>query len=237
MWKSQRVEEALFRWPSWRSSILGQWYRPEHELHKLAVDVVKDIARQEMLRLGFPEFPASEFMAIYWVSCVASDYNIDVPGTYDTIVMPPWLSFPFGEGTDDYDLRAGMRAYPPEICNEADIEFMAARVGLTEERILRAYLTGRQMRLFLPSSHEFYSVLKTLKGRPSKKKGRPLAHSDRLAVRCVGMKDNGSTYVEIARAMGLRITEPWESKQSDPARYLVKQGQKLWLGLKNEPVP
>ncbi|MBM4463612.1 MAG: hypothetical protein FJ012_09860 [Chloroflexi bacterium] len=93
------------------------------------------------------------------------------------------------------------------------------------------FFSPREPRVLLPSDHDFCSILRGLRGRPRKRRGKagraPL-YSDRLAVKCAVAKGD-MTYTEIARRFGLNTTikRPFLSEQSDTVRHLVQRGAKL----------
>jgi hypothetical protein len=84
--------------------------------------------------------------------------------------------------------------------------------------------------MHLHSDHELFVLLKEQRGRPgrSRKLGRPLQYSDRLAVQCAVLRDNyDMKNVQIPDRLKLRKTKPYNSWQSDVVVNLIRRGRKL----------
>ncbi len=223
MWQPQTVERALFRWAKWRKSIIDTWMLAETE----PVLLLKQMALRVDGALENLGLPASLWLKLYWMCCVTSDYNLDYEASLSNIVIPAWfppVSFSV------YKLEPGIRMCPPRVLDEGDIEFDAWHEGYWGLANQHLFYPGYcAFDIFLPSGHELYLVLNKLRGRPKKSRnvGR-LHYSDRLAAQCFALKDGcNMTYVEIAERLNLRITKPWESRQSDVAVHLVGRGGKL----------
>lgn len=236
MWKPKIVERALFRWGKWRQSLITEWGKTTNTLDKLSAEEQTSIINTAVQKLGLPD---SKFLKIYWVCCVASDYNLDYPNTYDKIVFPKWLPLPrsklpkwyllkvpFGE-----KLKPGLRIYPPPVIGEKDIDFFVYQDGYSEAKYFRKlyYPKEDDYYVYLPAEHELYSVLNKFKGRPRLKisVGKIPLYSDRLAIKCAVLKDLGTSYVQIAEELGLPISKPYLSEQSDVAKHLVTRGRSL----------
>lgn len=204
MWQPKQVERALFRWRKWRCSLIHQWVS-ETELHELSLDDLRLRVKGELQKLGL-EGPN---MALYWICSVVSDCNLDYEMSFEKIIIPPWMVSLVG------DSRLEARVYPSFlIMSERDRDFLSP------------------MCMILPPDHELYPVIETLRGRPRKlqKLGGLPKYPDRIAVRCAALKQSGKTYVEIARLLGLDVTNGEEhelSERSDITRHLVNRGRRL----------
>ena len=234
MWYQRKVEQALFQWPKWRQSIVAQWVNVEVKIENSTLGQLKVKSRREMQKLGFP---ASRWLALYWICCIASDYNLDHPSSFHRIVIPTWLPYLFPSRLQVY-MEQGSRIYPPYIFREKDEELQFRRFG--DFGLIR--LRGDAQRgsaILLTAHHELYQLLNELKGSPkmSGKPGRHPYYSDRLAVKCAVWKDRyGMTYDEIGckieSELPDKLTE--EGKQTDVAIYLVDRGRKLIARLGNQ---
>jgi hypothetical protein len=234
MWNSRKVEQALFQWPKWRQSIVAQWVNVEVEIENLTSGQLKVKSRRELQKLGFP---ASSWLALYWICCIASDCNLDRHASFHSIVIPTWLPQPFSPSLQAH-MEPGRRIYPPYIFREGDEELQFRRFGMFGSIQLRED-AKRGFAILLPSHHELYQVLNRLKGSPkmSGKPGRHSWYSDHLAVKCAVWKDRyGMTYDEIGckieSELPDKLTE--EGKQTGVAIYLVDRGRKLIASLGNQ---
>jgi hypothetical protein len=221
MWQPNTVERALFQWRKWRDSIIRNWAGEQYD-----EDCPKKVVSQELKELGFP---ASFPLEIYWISCLTSDYNLSYPATYARIVTPGGLK------KEGYEIKQGMRIYPPQIINEEDLKFLSRQYGFSRDTLIRIYSDYSSNRLLLISGHELLGVLKDIRGRPRirGKRGPIPSYPDRLAVQCATLRDSGMGYVEIAQRFHLPVTRPNFSDQSDVTRYLVRRGRKLLRELIN----
>jgi hypothetical protein len=236
MWQPKTVERALFNWQKWRNSIISEWIKPYDDIEDLLPRQIKDKARQKMQQIGFPP---SLFLEIYWLCCIASDYNLDYPTTYENIVIPSWLPLPPSKRPERYyrkspfinRMKPGFRIYPPPVLGESDIDFLAYEGGYEAMAFFRDvyYPKENYYGIFLLSDHPFSLELKKIKGRPKCKleAGRAPSYSDRLAVKCATLKGLGKSFVEIAGEFGLPIKKLYSSHQSDTARHLVDRGTRL----------
>lgn len=228
------MERALFRWQKWRRSIISQWVEPYKKLEEMPPDQLKLEARQELQKLNLP---VTILLELYWICSVTSDYNLDYPSSFDRIVIPDWLSLPPKPSPFVHfpKLKLGARIYPPHVMGEKDKEFFMYQHGL--EAIDISYPSEDIFWIFLTAEHEFFYVLKQLKGHPKRcgKPGRVPSYSDRLAVQCTVLKDSGSTYVTIAKQLGLPVKKPYETLQSDSAKSLIQRGRKLIQASKIHP--
>lgn len=230
MWSHRKVEQALFRWSKWRQSIILQWMNLQIDLEKMTPGEVRLMAREELAKLRLPE---SLWLELYWISSIDSAYNLNEERSFKNIIIPRW--FPPCELDSLYGLSPGSRMHAPVLMNEKDVELLSCKLGVPEYLIcvnLQSVPRKQYSReVFLPSTHELYSVIGTLRGRPKKKsgkRGRPSQLSDRLAVQCAAMKDQlGFTYVGIAGKLKLAVKHYWESEQSAAARHLTKRGREL----------
>lgn len=226
MWNSKAVERALLRWQKWRQSVISQWVELDDELSQLSLDRLKLKARQELRKL---DFPSSLWLELYWICCVASDYNFDYEGSFEDIVVPNWLPLPFATSLN---IEPGLRMYAPAIYSEGDIEYLASHSG---SWILLADIEHHPevmgwCGMFISCHHEFYSFLSKSKGRPkrSSKIGRRPCYSDRRAVMCATLQDRyGVWYVKIAERFDLPIRQYYFTAQSDPVIHLIRRGRKL----------
>jgi hypothetical protein len=224
MWQPEQVERALFRWSKWRCSLIHQW-ASETDLHKLSLNDVRSRARAELQKLGF-EGP---MMAVYWICSVASECNLDYEASFTKILIPSWFPLRFDRRLLRwYSLKPGVRVYPPRLLTKKDMDRLRRQSGLDAG----VYISTGTTRMLLPPDHEFYSIIGAMKGRPRKrsKPGRPPSYPDRLAVKCAVLKTPDKTYVQIAKQLGLPVTdgELHElSKRSDVVRHLVSRGRKL----------
>ena len=218
------VERAFFMWGKWRRSIVDHWVSAI-ELSELPPHEMRLEARGRLKPLDFPD---CIWLELYWISAVASDCCLDHEPSFEKIVIPAWLSWPLGETIPSFHdlLRAGCRAYPPQVWRKGDVAFHHA--AWTVPRI---FFSPGHPQVLLPSEHEFYPILSRLRGRPRKRAvraGRAPRYSDRLAVKCAVAKQ-AMTYTEIARRFGLDTTikTPYSSEQSDTVRHLVQRGERL----------
>ena len=238
MWQPKTVERALFKWQKWRMSIISYWAESPQKTGAFLPEQLECRARWGLEDLGFP---SSLLLRVYWLSCVDSDYNFDYPISIENIRMPDLLVIPSDlKPTQRFHnihkikplpkLKPRLRIYPPMVITEKDIEFYISQWGY-EAWFFKSLLYPQENddAIFLPPKHEFYSLLNRARGRPrgSIKSGRIPLYSDRLAVACAVLKESGSTYVEIAKQLGLPFSKPYASEQSDIVRHLVKQGAKL----------
>lgn len=220
------MERALFRWQKWRRSIISPWVEPYKKLEEMPPDQLKLEARQELQKLNLP---VTMLLELYWICSVTSDYNLDYPSSFDRIVIPDWLSLPPKPSRFVHfpKLKLGTRIYPPHVMGEKDKEFFMYQHGL--ETIDISYPSEDIFWIFLTPEHEFFYVLKQLKGHPKRcgKPGRVPSYSDRLAVRCAALNSLGISCVQIAKEFGLPVQKPYESQQSNTTRHLVERGRRL----------
>jgi len=239
MWNNENVERALFKWNKWQSSIIGYWGADTEYFTGLALNKIREKVNNVLIELGFPVCVLFE---LYWISCVLSDYVIDDRNTYKNIVLSNWLSSLYIDVLSKvyYKIPNGDRVYPPEIWTDKDVAFQGRKVygGDPPEVILESLRSpnDKEQWIYLPAQHELHKLLNLMKGRPPvhRKPGKYAIYSDRLAVKCAVLKDkHGMTFVEIASQLGLPISRPYISRQSDLARHLVKRGRN-WLQSINE---
>lgn len=201
MWNAKKVEQALFRWPNWRQSIVAQWTCLEVDLQQMPIDEAEDVARQQIRGL---DLPASRWLEIYWVCSTTSDYSLDNEDSFSNITLPQWLAP--AELPSDYTLKPGTRMYPPAVASEKDLEPFSRQYPWASIDSL-SHPKETEYYIYTSSGHEFYSVLETLRGRPKRrsgKRGRIPVYSDRLAVECAVYKDRlNLTYLEIADRLEL----------------------------------
>ena len=219
MWQHETVERALFRWKGWRQTIVSQWIASDRE----SLSVVESEARGQLQSLGLPE---SYPLEVYWVSTVVSDVCFSDESSFARIVVPAGLGGKYIEWLADHDLSPGNRFLPPQVWSEKDILLFYERLGIPPDRI--SY-PPESFYIYLPSGHDFYSVLGGLRGRPKKgtgKRGKTPIFPDRIAVKCACKRPH-MTYVEIARELGLPTHTYYFSEQSDTARHLVARGRSL----------
>lgn len=192
----------------------------------LLLDELKITAKHEMQNLGLSF--ASPLLELYWICCVASDYNLDYKSTFEKIAVPPGLPLPSDPRVYLHypKLKSGSRMYPPAVSTSKDIPFYLNKL---EFPFHIDKIDEASFWIFIEDEHEFAAILNKMKGRPPKgsKPGAIPVHSDRLAVACASLKKSDSTYVDIAKQFDLPRTEPWGSEQSDIVRHLVKRGAKL----------
>lgn len=237
MWQPKSVERALLRWQKWRRSIISYWAESGNDLNGLPSNHIRDEAKEETQKLGFPR---SLFLEFYWICCIASDFNLDYAVTYDNIVIPQWLPVPPKPPSAFYyrrcvvknELKPGLRIYPPPVVGDSDIDFFVYQDGYEAAAFFRElyYPKENDYGMFLPIGHELWSVLNQIKGRPklSHKSGAVPTYSDRLAVKCATLYDaHNKGYVEIADKLQLPTKTYFFTRQSDLVRHLVRRGRKL----------
>jgi hypothetical protein len=211
-------------------------------LRELSLEELRRTARGELQKLGL-EGPKME---LYWICSVASEYNLDYETSFEKIVVPPWFPLRYDRRLLRYNLgvrvypprlrmllgygrygrlRPGVRVYPPRLMREKEVR---RESGLGAGVYISTRTLGT-LTMLLPPGHELYSEIEALRGRPRKrsKPGRLPKYSDQMAVKCAVLKKSGSTDVEIARQLGLPVTKPYDTQQSDTARHLVNRGDKL----------
>ena len=224
MWMYEPVERALFSWSKWRHSIIKQWSNLEAEFENFDLARLKLTAKTA---LDILNFPSSTWLQLYWICCVASDYSLDYEDSFSNIVVPKWLPLPF-DSSVSLKIKPGDRMLPPAIYTKADLKQLGSwLLSVDTEKLARPM---NWMGLALSPTHELYHFLGKQRGRPKKpsKMGKHRRYSDRLSVKCATLKDEcRMTYVEIAEKMGLPITTPIFSRQSDVCRGLVKRGKRL----------
>jgi hypothetical protein len=237
MWKNENVERALFKWNKWRSSIIGYWSVEMDNFTTLSLNTIRKKTNNVLSELGFPVCVLFE---LYWISCILSDYVIDDRNTYKNIVLSCWLASLYAEVLSKvcYKISSGDRVYPPKIWNEKDVVFQGGKIfgGEPPKVILESLRSpnDKEQWIYLPPKHELHKLLNTMKGRPParRKPGKYAIYSDRLAVKCAVLKDiDGKTFVEIAEQLGLKISQPYISRQSDLARHLVARGRNLLINV------
>ena len=230
MWTHEVVERALFCWSKWRYSFIEQWSDLGAELEYFDLGRLKLTAKTALDKLNFPSSP---WLQLYWICCVVSDYNFDYEESFNNIVIPNWLPLPF-DSSASLNIKPGIRMLPPAIYTEADLEKLGHWILILDMEELAK--TMNWIGLILPPTHELYHFLGKQRGRPKKpsKIGKRPHYSDRLAVKCAILRDVcRMTYVEAAEKLGLAITKPYDSWQSDAARHLVKRGRILLDSLVN----
>lgn len=228
MWRSEKAERALFAWGRWRESVVARWRESNAELGNQLLAGLRGEAGHELAKL---EFPTSAFLEIYWVCCVLSDYCLDAPATYTNITMPAWVLPLYEPLLGSPKVKEGLRPRPPRVESEAYVLRLARSfVGRAVDDLAPWMPKEHEFRMFLPPHHELWEVLAKHKGRTGmpRIRGRPSIRSDRLAVRSATLYDrSGWSYVGIAKELGLPITCPYDSRQSDTARYLVDRGRRV----------
>ena len=235
MWNPEKVERALFTWPKWRKSVLREWINPTAGLDKLRLRRIRKIAGTKTSEMGFPK---SVLLEMYWFCCVLSDYSMDNWTTFDRIVMPAWLPSLY-DSILRYDFKPGSRMYPPRIIDEGDLSVLHKQLFGTYTGKPDYGLVPREKsdRVFLTSEHELYRFLNEFKGRTRKRLkplGRYPKHSDRMAVTCYRLKQDGATNVQIAERFGLRIEDFVTFNRSSAAMHLVRRGEKLALKVEDQ---
>lgn len=219
MWQPNIVERALFKWHKWRNSIIKNWVEWKHnqDTPKSLLDIA---VGQELKEMGLPVLTILE---IYWISCLTSDYNLDYPTTYTKIVTPAGLK------QGGYEINPGIKIYPPPVISDKDLKFESRQFGFSKDTLITLYSDSSSYKLLLQSDQELLDVLKRMRGRPGTRGKRgPVPHySDRVAVQCAALKDDGMSYVEIAERLHLPVTRPYSSRQSDVTVNLVQRGRKL----------
>lgn len=235
MWQSKTVERALFKWNKWRQSLVRVWASYDPGSNELASSRLNILTHQAVKEFNLPD---SAFLELYWACCVVSNCNMDYEASFDRIVISEALELPFDPSISDLRIEVGMRAYPPVMINEKDVEFFCYQHGLDSKSRLDRYRCSPDRgdgQLFVDKDRELYPIISKLRGRPSKRKkvGRLPNHSDHLAIRCAVLKDSGEKYVTIADRLGLPVKTPFFSEQSDIVRHLVRRGERL---LKANPI-
>lgn len=229
MWQSKTVERALFKWDKWRQSLVKVWVCYDPGSSQLASARLKKLANKADKGFGLPD---SAILELYWACCVTSSCNIDYEASFDRIVISEAVELPFDPSITDLRIEVGMRAYPPVMINERDVEFFCYQHGLDLKPSLERYRFSPSRgndQLFVDKDHELYPIISKLKGRPGKPKqvGHLPNHSDHLAIRCAALKQLGLTYVEIADKLGLKVRSYYFSSQSAVVRSLVLRGKEL----------
>jgi len=205
MWNCTQVERALFAWRDWRNSLIEHWAYGMN-LQGISLRALQNVVEPILRKL---DLIPSRANGIYWISCACSDFSIRDRRTWERIIIPPWLPPIINPGVDFTYLKAGKRAYPLSIFGQEGEE----GYPLTQN-----------------NKHVILETLSKMRGRPKQKeaiRGPSPSYPDRLAVKCAVMKNEGVTYVEIAKKYKLKITKPELSLQSDTARYLVRKGRQL----------
>ena len=224
MFKYESVERALFSWSKWQHSLIEQWSNLEAEFENVTLGQLKLTATTGLDVLNLP---SSTWLQLYWVCCVSSDYSLDYEDSFSNIVVPNWLPLPF-DSSASLNIKPGDRMLPPAIYTKADLKQLGSWLLILDtEGLARAM---NWIGLALPPTHELYHFLGKQRGRPNNPSriGKHRRYSDRLSVKCAILKDeHGMTYVEIAEKMGLPITTPIFSRQSDVCRGLVSRGKKI----------
>jgi len=200
---------------------------PDIDWAMLPADEVCDTAAMEISSLSFRPCRLFE---IYWLACLVSDYCVSDPTTFSKIVAPNYLQ-PVYEPLVPLDKSImGKRAYPPKIYSESEAMLLdLSQLQREIEGMGRHHPSLLAECTILPSKHEFREVLRGYRGRPktSHKRGRPPKRSDRKAVYCAKMINEGRTNTEISRKVGLPRKMFDNYWQSNASRYLVKRGQLL----------
>jgi len=219
MFQSKNFEKALFQWPKWRQSIVKQLIKCQCEPKELTITKLQTIAKQELKKL---DFPSNQWLDLYWICCLSSDYNFDHPATFENIVVPDWLA-----EFRHYKLTAKTRAITPIIWNEKDARHFARQYGLSIEGLKKNYEGNG--RIYLPPNHELFKYLDGMKGRPKEKSdkiGRRPTYSDRMAVKYAIWKDElKNTYEEIGNKVS--IFEEENLYHPIDVKHLVDRGRKL----------
>ena len=201
--------------------LISQWVRTETEPSQLPPDRLRLVAKRKLRKLGL----AGTGIEVYWICSLVSDLTLNHEASFEKIVIPDWLQWWPLPYHDALKLVPGRRVYPPVVISENEVDSIRRQYGLES-----IFFKPRGLKsMVLPSDHELYSILKAMKGRPRKrsKPGRLPKYSDQMAVKCAVLKKSGSTDVEIARQLGLPVTKPYDTQQSDTARHLVNRGDKL----------
>jgi len=219
MWQPNMVERGLFKWNKWRNSIIRNWVECQHEQEKLASLLTLGV-EQELNEIGLP---ALSVLELYWMSCLTSDFNLDYPDTYAKIVTP------VGVQIRGREIDPGIKVYPPLVISDKDLTFESRQFGFSTDELRSLYSDSSSYKMLLQSDHELFDVLKRMRGRPGTRGKRgPVPHySDRVAIQCAALKDDGMSYVEIAERLHLPVTRPYNSQQSDVTVNLVQRGRKL----------
>jgi len=220
MWQPNMVERALFKWQKWRNSIIKNWveWKQNQDIPKSLLDMA---VGQELKDRGLPVLTILE---IYWISCLTSDYNLDYPTTYTKIVTPVGLK----QGR--YEINPGIKIYPPPVISDKDLNFESSQFGFSKDTLKTLYSNLSSYKMLLQLDQELLDVLKRMRGRlGTRGKRGPVPHySDRVAIQCAALKDDGMSYVEIAERIHLPVTRPYSSRQSDVTVHLVQRGRKLF---------
>ena len=249
VWQGKKVELALFKWKPWRLSIISQW-ATSIDLPQVN-DGLKVKAKQELTKMEFPE---SGFLALYWVSCVFSDYILDDPRSLDPglsssrlkgIVIPDVTSVLFDRVLAINKLEIGQRAMPPDIWDRSDLKYFASHrgYGTWEKGLTIEWVGGKRNwvekkpfnnetrpEVLLHENHEIYKVLDEIRGRPRKLRQpvKRYKYSDKLAVRCAVLSRRAWSHLDIGKELGLPSNYPGTSyEQNNAVRNLIKRGNKL----------
>jgi hypothetical protein len=226
MWQPKKVEQALLHWDKWRCSLIDQWGRIKAELSETSPERLRLKARRRLRKIGL----SGVKIEVYWICSLVSDLNLDHYASFDKIVIPDWLRWWPLPYHNPLILKTGARIYPPWLLSENDIDFAKRQYGPKSPFLKPAGLVS----ISLPPSHELYSVIEPLRGRPKKQKGpgRAPRYPDHLAVKCAILRTKHLTYIEIAKQLGLPVTKPELSEHSDVVRHLTNRGSKLIEELK-----
>ena len=251
MWTSKQVERALFGWDDWKQSIVRQWTEIDVELETYSLGQLRNLAIDHLRILGLE--PMLQFQ-IYWLSCIASDYCLTDPQSFENICVPPWLHTRFQKvvelaisSPEDNGLlsfKINSRILPPQADIAAAVipyvYFEEVQRGIfsisfadNDKEVVRWWEKGPYFTLH--SKHELAGILKGHKGKPREKRakqGKPAQYSGRIAVKCAVLSDSTQmTTVQIARKYHLKVSRPYLSNRSDITRHLISRGRNLLKSL------
>lgn len=184
--KALVFERALHRWDKWLDSVAyGRKVLRFQQSHP-ALEEMISVAKKALTEM---KFPACTLLEVYWLCCVFVDYKTEGGFVFDRLVLPDWFPPPFKREGWAFDIK-GKRIYPPEVWNDADLEFWVQRdpvvrlfpshtegpdgrirrIGPSEPSTIRAPIRESYLNsgfiLVLPANHPVRKYIK--KGRPIK---------------------------------------------------------------------
>jgi len=122
--KALVFEGALHCWDSWLDSVAhGRKALGSQQSHP-PLEEMMNVARKTLTEM---KFPSCTLLEVYWFCCVFADYQTANGFKFDKLILPDWLSSLFRR--DAYrtlDFK-GKRIYPPQVWDEADVEFWFER--------------------------------------------------------------------------------------------------------------
>jgi hypothetical protein len=247
MWTSKQVERGLFGWNDWKQSIVYQWADIDVELETYSLGQLRHLAIDKLRVLGLE--PTLQFQ-IYWLSCVASDYCLNDPKSFEHICIPYWLHSRFmvamdlaslpPENNNILPFEINSRVLPPEANIEPTVmpqryfeevqrDLFPISFADNDKEAIRWWEKGNCFSL--NTKHELYTILKGHKGRPREKRlkqGTPAQFSDKIAIKCAVLRYNHQmTITGIARKLNLLISHPETNDRSDITRHLISRGMDL----------